>query len=397
MGIFDKLFGKKSKKVVPEKKPSELAIEAYKNKELGFSITPPKGWNIHEPNFGIVSISFLGSVVFYAPMEKDVKEVGDLDVLLSKGVPHIKIIVVEIDAIMKTLKVDDPYMMLDKIAAEESKKSGGSIFGIYTEFNRKIESKRKRKINNLDAYEMVFTIESEIEDITFCRCKELDIVENGLLYGIIFTIREKDYGRYLPVFEESIQTFQVGEPGVKANIGFSITLPEGWLELSSKPTNIGRLTIFHISTDKDKSSELEKLWDWDPETGVAEPEKFMKLLHEIPHIKIIVKGTDMTLDEFYEKAKKDLEQNPFVEVVSEQKITINDLDAYEYIQTLSYGQYYSFFREPEPTHMIKGTCLVDKGRLYDINFVAPKIDYASHLPAFEKSIETFQIIGNSKK
>ena len=395
MGIFDKLFGKKSKKVVPEKRPSELASEAYANKELGFSITPPKGWNIHEPNFGIVSISFLGSVVFYAPMEKEVKEVGDLDVLLSEGVPHIKIIVVEIDAIMKNLKVDDPHMMLDKIAAEESEKSGESIFGIYIESNRKRESKRKRNINNLDAYEMVFTIESEIENVTFCKGKNFLIIENGLLYSIIFIIREKDYDRYLPVFEESIQTFQVGKPGVKAKIGFSITLPEGWLELSSKPTNIGRLTIFYISTDKDKSAELEKLWD--PGTGVVELEKFMKLLHEIPHIKIIVKGTDMTLDEFYEKAKKDLEQNPFVEVVSEQKITINGLDAYEYIQTLAYGQYYSFISKPEPTHMIKGACLVDKGRLYDINFVAPKIDYASYLTAFEKSIETFQIIGNGKK
>ena len=394
MGIFYKLFGKKSKKVVPEKRLSELASEAYTNKELGLSITPPKGWNIHEPDFGIVTF-ILGSVVFYAPMEKEVKEVGDLDVLLSEGVPHIKIFVVETDVIMKTLKVDDPYMILDKIAAEESEKSGETIFSIFHEFNRKRESKRKRNINNLDAYEEVFTIESEAEDITYCKGKGITIIEKVLAYSITFIVKEKDYDRYLPAFEKSIQTFQVGKPGVEAKIGFSITLPEGWLELSSKLMNIGRFTIFHVSTDKDKSAELEKLWD--PGTGVVELEKFTKLLNEIPHIKIIVKGTDMTLDEFYEKAKKDLEQNPFVEVVSEQKITINGLDAYEYIQTLAYGQYYSFISKPEPTHMIKGACLVDKGRLYDINFVAPKIDYASHLPAFEKSIETFQIIGNGKK
>lgn len=193
MGIFDKLFGKKSKKVVPEKRPSELASEAYTNKELGFSITPPKGWNIHESDFGIVVISLRGSVVFYAPMGKEVKEVGDLDVLLSEGVPHIKIIVMETE------------MTLDEV----DEKNGVSIIQLD---NRKIESKRKRTINDLDAYEYVSTLGSEIEDITFCKSKDLAIVEKGLAYSITFIVKEEDYDRYLPVFEESIQTFQVGEP-----------------------------------------------------------------------------------------------------------------------------------------------------------------------------------------
>ena len=192
MGIFDKLFGKKSKKVVPEKRPSEPASEAYTNEKLGFSIIPPKGWSIHEPDFGIVVPSLRGSVVFYAPMGKEVKEVGDLDVLLSEGVPHIKIIAMETE------------MTLDELA----EKSVVSII----QLNRKIESKRKRTINDLDAYEYVSTFGSEIDDITFCKSKDLAIVEKSLLYSITFIVKEEDYDRYLQVFEESIQTFQVGEP-----------------------------------------------------------------------------------------------------------------------------------------------------------------------------------------
>lgn len=57
MRKFDKLFGEKGKKIEPKKESSEPAVKAYINKELGFSIAPPKGWNIHEPDFGIVVLS----------------------------------------------------------------------------------------------------------------------------------------------------------------------------------------------------------------------------------------------------------------------------------------------------------------------------------------------------
>lgn len=427
MGIFDKLFGKKSKKVVPEKRPSEPASEAYTNEKLGFSIIPPKGWSIHEPDFGIVVPSLRGSVVFYAPMGKEVKEVGDLDVLLSDGVPHIKVIVMETDAIMEALKVDDPDMMLDKIA-EESEKGGGPIFGVEIDLNRKLESKRKRTIDNLDAYEWVSTIEPEAEDVMLCKSKDLAIVEQGLLYSITFTVREKDYDRYLPVFEESIQTFQVGEQAEVSppkqtmkdgGLGFSIDPPNGWTVFPHKPiTVVGAITIFYTTTDREKSAELEKLGSAS-QIGNLEFDKLGKILNDAPHIKILVNKIDKTLDELIAEIKKIPRTstvssgypNVFLTktVLSDRKITINDLDAYEHVYTLEEAEYKGLLKavgvlsdriKPQLTpRKVKEFCFVERGRIFSVAFSSQKKAYESYLPDFERSIQTFHVMwsGESNK
>ena len=392
------------------------SAEAYTNTKLGFSIVPPKGWNIHEPDFDIVIPSLLGAVVFYAPMGKEIKEFSDLEGLLSDGVPHIKIIVMETD------------MTLDELY----EKSGGSSFGQLA--NMKVESKRKKSINDLDAYEYVATFESESDDITFCKSKDLGFVENGLAYSITFVVREEDYDRYLPVFEESIQTFQVAEQAEVSppkqtmrdrGLGFSIDPPNGWTVFPHKPiTDVGVFTIFYTTTDREKSAELEKLGSAS-QIGNVEIDKLGKILNDVPHIKMLVNKIDKTLDELIAEIKK-IPRTSTVNgggvptvfltktVLSDRKITINDLDAYEQVYTLEdlgavheaflkslydemHGGVLSDRIEPQLTQRkVKESCFVERGRIFSVAFSSPKKAYESYLLDFERSIQTFHVMRSGK-
>jgi hypothetical protein len=125
----------------------------------------------------------------------------------------------------------------------------------------------------------------------------------------------------------------------------------------------------------------------------------------VPNISVTVFKTDGTLKEAIEKARE-LAHKPAMrlgaperKVISEQKITINDLDAYECVTSFGPGVdeiiAHEFLGLPSlqqtPFLMFKEVCLVEKGRLYIIGCTARKSEYIGYLPVFERSIQTFHV------
>jgi len=227
----------------------------------------------------------------------------------------------------------------------------------------------------------------------------------GLREKLSPTTEERSTSANEPISSSDVGTVESGkveleeklpELATKAYINeklrFSIIPPKSWsiVEFPSRLVSIlGSSVIFYAPTDGEKSAELEKLNNVEHiELGAIE--EILDSLCYVPSVRFIVADTWGTLDEIIEKSKS--VQQPFVEAASERKITVNNLVAYEYIRTLTHSKYASFVSKLEPTHMIKGVCFLDKGKLFDISLIAPKKDYANLLPVFEKSIQTFHII-----
>lgn len=145
---------------------------AYTNSRYGFSIDQPSGWTTNEPSYA--AVVFLGPTV--------------------EGT-HVNI----------NIQVESTSLSLaDYVSAAKT-----NIATVLPDFNLTTEGARN-KINNIDAYELVFTSTQSGQAI---EEKQVYLVTNGNAFVITYAALATTYQNYLPAFETSVQTFNISSAG----------------------------------------------------------------------------------------------------------------------------------------------------------------------------------------
>ena len=146
---------------------------AYTNSRYGFSIDPPSGWTVEEPSYA--------AVLLYGPT------VDGLRVNVNIQVESTSLSLAEYVSAAKT-----------------------NIATVLPGFNMIAEGARNR-INNVDAYELVFT--STLSGLA-TEQKQVYLVKSGNAFVITYSASSAKYQEYLPAFETSLQTFNISGAGL---------------------------------------------------------------------------------------------------------------------------------------------------------------------------------------
>ncbi len=147
--------------------------QRYVDKNFGFSITPPDGWEIKDGRPYKVAIIFIG------PMEGGFRVNFNINVVAVPGVTNI----------------DDDLISEIKKALETS-------IGIVD-----FISEGEIKVSKYEGYEITYIIEFA-EDL-FLMQKQIYVINNGKAYIFTFTSSEETSEKYLPLFEESLKSFEI--------------------------------------------------------------------------------------------------------------------------------------------------------------------------------------------
>jgi len=151
------------------------SVCAYTNDRYGFSIDPPSGWTIEEPSWA--------AVAFVGPTIEDFRVNINIQVE-STSLPLAQYVSASKTTILAMY--------------------GGSDFILLAEGPR-------NRINNVDAYELVFTLTSSGRTV---KDKQVYLVNGGKGFVITYTALSTTYQEYLPDFETSVQTFNIGIVGL---------------------------------------------------------------------------------------------------------------------------------------------------------------------------------------
>jgi len=156
----------------------------YVNREHGFHIYPPSGWEVDERSARESKISD-AVVFFWGPYESDTG--GTVNVMIcSKIVPL-------------TMSVEE-YVSMEKPSLTS-----------FPEYH--ILSERARNINELPCIELIGTTVGTTTRGSFTlKQKQVVFVQKGKVYWLSFMASLKYYEMHLSAFEESLQTFKLGLP-----------------------------------------------------------------------------------------------------------------------------------------------------------------------------------------
>ena len=147
------------------------AQQTYHNEEYGFSIEPPSGWTVNES--GLMETA----VIFYGPIGENFA----------------------VDFAIKVL--DAAGMTLNEVVNADKQNASLSL----TNFT--LLSEQSRIIDNIDAYEIVYTFTLEEFDV---KSKAVYLLKDDRVYAIDFAaIPPGNYDEYLPTFEASVETFKI--------------------------------------------------------------------------------------------------------------------------------------------------------------------------------------------
>jgi hypothetical protein len=158
-----------------------VSPEAYVNRTHGFSINPPSGWVVNDTGVSPPLV-----VTFYGPVIPETS--GKININIG---------------------VETTSLTLNQYIAA-SKSQYASVF-----LNFNLVSESNRNIGGLDGYELVFTWTymsgANVSNTHAFNVKQKQVlfVEKGKAYVITFTASPANYDSYLPVFEESLQTFKL--------------------------------------------------------------------------------------------------------------------------------------------------------------------------------------------
>ena len=146
------------------------SAHAYNNSVYGFSITAPAGWTYSEGVSGI-------AVIFYGPTMPETGTDVNINIATAATTETLS-------EVISSLKADYP-----------------------TDFsNFSLVSESSRTIGGLNSYEIVYTLSDQGNDY---KQKQVVFIENGEGFIITCTATPSNYDTYLPIFEQSIQTFQL--------------------------------------------------------------------------------------------------------------------------------------------------------------------------------------------
>jgi len=151
---------------------STASVQAYTNGKHGFSIDPPIGWSVEEPTYAVV--------VFRGPTEEGF-------------------------TVNVNIQVETTTASLDEYidAGKQNLETALENFNLLSE--------GPRTINNVDAYELVFTF--TYYGVTV-KEKQVVLMENGKAFIITYAALPTTYQTYLPTFENSVQTFKIAAAGL---------------------------------------------------------------------------------------------------------------------------------------------------------------------------------------
>lgn len=142
------------------------SVQAYTNNTYGFSITPPTGWTVEEPSYA--------AVVFLGPIQ------GGFRVNVN-------------------IQVEGTTLTLEQYVAY-----GKQNLQTFQDFH--LISESPRTINNVSAYELVFTFTYSGVNV---QEKQVCLVKYGKAFIITYAALPTTYQNYLTAFENSVQTFQI--------------------------------------------------------------------------------------------------------------------------------------------------------------------------------------------
>jgi hypothetical protein len=146
------------------------SVQAYTNEKHGFLIDPPSGWTVDDTNPKAV-------VIFQGPLEEG--------------------FIVNVN-----IQVESTTMTLEQYVSA-GKKLLPNALSNYT-----LESERNRVINQLDAYELVYTFTQAGFDV---KIKQVLLVKYGKAFVITYAALLTTYQKYLSSFEASVETFKIIE------------------------------------------------------------------------------------------------------------------------------------------------------------------------------------------
>jgi len=158
--------------------------EAYVNRTHGFSINPPSGWTVNDTGVSPPIVVF-----FYGPVIPETG--GKININIAAGTA--------------TASLDEYVSGVKQWCALN-----------FTNFN--VVSEGHRNVSRLDCYELVVTWTympgANVSNTHTFNIKQKLVlfVEKGKAYNIAFTASPANYDEYLPVFEESLQTFKLLGP-----------------------------------------------------------------------------------------------------------------------------------------------------------------------------------------
>ena len=151
---------------------SVSSVQAYTSEEYNFSIDPPSGWTVDDTTTG-------AAVFFYGPTE------GGFRVNVN----------IQVESLPTTMTVEQ-YAS----AGEEQLQSFD---------NYELVSEGARVINEVEAYELVFTFTDLGIDI---KEKQVCVVVDKKGFIITYAASPTTYQKYLSAFESSVETFTILEP-----------------------------------------------------------------------------------------------------------------------------------------------------------------------------------------
>jgi hypothetical protein len=147
-------------------------VQAYTNNKYGFSIEPPAGWSVVEPSWA--AVAFIGPTEYGFTVNVNI-QVETTSASLSEYVSLAK---------SQLRNLEDFYEI----------------------------SEGPRTINNVNAYEIVYTWTYSGRTI---QQKQVYLVKGGKAFVITYTASLDTYSKYLPTFESSLQTFKIREAGME--------------------------------------------------------------------------------------------------------------------------------------------------------------------------------------
>jgi len=156
------------------------SVQAYTSSKHNFSVDPPSGWAVDD------TITF-AVVVFYGPIEEGFQ--------------------VNVNIQIESL----PTSMTVKQYADAAKEILQTALSNFT-----LVSEGSRVINNVDAYELVFTFRQAAINV---KEKQVYLVRNKKAYIVTYAALPTTYQKYLTAFESSVETFKILEPTAGAFLG----------------------------------------------------------------------------------------------------------------------------------------------------------------------------------
>ncbi|MCX7720404.1 MAG: DUF1795 domain-containing protein [Dictyoglomus thermophilum] len=151
--------------------------EKYVDKNLGFSIVPPEGWEVKDGK------PYNLAVIFVGPADEGF-------------MPNFNLNIVAVPSEVTEINED----LLREI--KEELKAAGEYYG-----SLEFVSEGEREVSNYKGYEIVYTINLS-EDLTLEQ-KQVYVLQGGKFYIFTFTSLEDTFEKYLPLFEESLSTFEI--------------------------------------------------------------------------------------------------------------------------------------------------------------------------------------------